>query len=224
MQSEVNPGFPAPGENEGVEEISLDLNSCNLEGLRGFKMGMGAPQLDSPSDCTTLSTISTMTATPLDQKHRFHLFFAYNSKDKAWVEQVVQRLEEDPYNYRCCFADRDFDNKVTHLQNILCSIMLSQRVIVVLSPVFVEESWVDYEDGISHLTSLSQRRQRIIPVLLEECSIPDSLRMSQPIDVRHESFWDVLFQSLQIGKYKKPQTIDYRTWCACPGIPREFSF
>ena len=85
-------------------------------------MGMGAPQLDSPSDCTTLSTISTMTATPLDQKHRFHLFFAYNSSDKDWVEKVVQKLEEDPYNYRCCLPERDFDNKVTFLQNILCSI------------------------------------------------------------------------------------------------------
>ena len=162
---------------------------------------MGAPQLDSPSDCTTLSTISTMTATPLDQKHRFHLFFAYNSSDKDWVEKVVQKLEEDPYNYRCCLPERDFDNKVTFLQNILCSIMLSKRVIVVLSHAFVKDSWVDYEESIAHLTSLSQRRQRIIPVLLDECSIPESLVMSQPIDVRHESFWDVLFQSLTIGEY-----------------------
>ena len=169
--------------------------------LNGLRFGYGLPaNIDSPSDCTTLSTISNVTATPLDHKYRHHLFFAYHEKDQFWVDHVVRKLESEPMNFRCCYSARDFDETVPFVQNILCSIMLSQRIVVVLTPSFVGESWSLYEEGITHVTSLSQRRQRVIPVVLEECLIPESLRVTPPIDVSHDAFWDGFFQSLTIGK------------------------
>lgn len=112
----------------------------------------------------------------------------------------MARLEDEPYNYRCCLADRDFDDKISHLQNVLCSVMLSQRVIVVLTPDFVNDSWGEYEDALAHLTSLSQRRQRIVPIVLEQCPlIPESLRSMQALDARDGTFWETLFSSLFPG-------------------------
>ena len=184
------------------EEISLDLNG-SPNGYHGFKFGRDIQTLDSPSECTTLSTISTATvATPLDQKHRYHLFFAFNVKDKIWVDHVVERLESDQHNYKCCIADRDFDtnDSTTYVQNILCSVMLSHYIVVVLTPHFVRETWSTYEEGLSHIMSLTLRKQRIIPVLLEECEVPDSLRMLQAVDVRHGDFWDSLFNAMSVGK------------------------
>jgi hypothetical protein len=199
MQSEVQNGLPSGAPS--CEEIALDINGSGLA-LNGLRFGYGfSANIDSPSDCTTLSTISNVTATPLDHKYRFHLFFAYNEKDKFWVDNVVRKLESEPMNFRCCYAERDFDENVSAVQNVLCSIMLSQRIVVVLTGSFVSESWSLYEESITHLTSLSQRRQRVIPVLLEECAIPESLRVTQPIDVSHDASWDGLFQSLTMGKF-----------------------
>ena len=186
------------------EEISLDLNGSPNGFHNAFKYGRGDIQpLDSPSECTTLSTISTATvATPLDQKHRYHLFFASHKKDRPWVDQVVEKLESDSHNYRCCLAERDFDtaDSSTYLQNILCSVMLSHYIVVVLTPHFVKETWPDYEEGLAHLMSLTLRKQRVIPILLEECEVPDSLRMLQAVDVRHGDFWDSLFIAISVGK------------------------
>ncbi len=181
------------------EDISLDLGTLNGNS-HSFKFGYDYGNLDSPSECTTLSTISTSTATPLDQKHRYHLFFAYHNRDRIWVDHVVQRLEGEAHNFKCCFPERDFEDKVTQLQNILCSIMLSKRVIVVLTPHFIEEEWDAYEESISHLTSLTLRKHRVVPVLLEECEVPDSLRMLDIIDVRHGEFWDNIFVAINLGK------------------------
>ena len=92
-----------------------------------------------------------------------------------------------------------FSVQASAMQNRLCSIMLSQWVIVVLTDSFITESWPEYEESIAHLTSLSQRRQRVVPVLLEDCPIPESLRSMQPIEATNDDFWETLFQSLQIG-------------------------
>ena len=183
------------------EEISLHLDG-RAGRFRGFtfKSSM-ADSLESRSDCTTLSTISVATtATPLDQKHRYHVFFAYSARDVIWVEYVVRRLESDPYHYQCCYAARDFNKTVTHVQNVLCSIMLSQRIVVVLTPDFVSSSWREYEENIVHLTLMSQCRLSVIPVMLEQCDVPESLRSWQLVSAHQESFWQSLLQALQPGQ------------------------
>ena len=106
-------GFP--GNSLPPDDICLDFDDSSLA-LAGLRFGGGIGQsLDSPSDCTTLSTVSTITASALDPKHRYHMFFAYCQADRAWVEQAVNKLESDIYGYRCCYADRDFDLKVRHV-------------------------------------------------------------------------------------------------------------
>ena len=202
VRSEDHHAFPGIHHRElSLEGVELTDYSLSRVGLKFGALGT-VQTLDSPSEtCTTLSTASTITASPLDQKHRYHLFFAYHPNDSAWVKRVVEKLEGEPYKFQCCFAERDYDKQVTQVQNALCSIMLSQRIVVVLTPVFIEESWGEYEESLSHLTSLSQRRQRVVPLVLEECNVPESLKTMQPIEMDHGLMdWEALFQSLELSE------------------------
>ncbi len=158
--------------------------------------------LESPSECTTLSTISTLTASPLDQKHKYHLFFAYHPANREWTQDLVKRLEAEPWAYKCCYADRDFDTKCNSTQNMLCSIMLSHRIVVVLTPKFLKELWDEYEESLAHLASMTLRKQRVIPIVLEETKVPDSLRMLRVVDARREDFWDVFLQNVCLGEWQ----------------------
>ena len=47
------------------------------------------------------------------------------------------------------------------------------------------------------------RKQRIIPVILEETEIPDSLRMLRAVDARRDDFWDVFLQNVCLGRFQK---------------------
>ena len=180
---------------------SLRLDGSQSDCVRGFTAFKSSMADSLESDCTTLSTISmATTASPLDTKHRYHVFFAYSARDVIWVEYVVRRLESEPYHYQCCYAARDFNANVTHVQNVLCSIMLSQRIVVVLTPEFVNGSWGEYEESIMHLTLMSQCRLSIVLVTLEQCEVPESVKSWQLINAHDDSFWQCLLQSLQPGQ------------------------
>ena len=185
------------GTSGAYEEISLDMASLDTGPLI---FSHDIPVLESPSECTTVSTISTLTAVPLDNKYRYHIFFAYHSSDANWVRWLCERLEDEPYCYKCCRWDRDLDDSGPRTQQILCSIMLSHRVVVVLSPVFVKESWLEYEDSLAHLTSLTLRKRRVVPVILTTCEVPEYLRVQHALEVDHADFFDSLLHAICLGK------------------------
>ena len=142
-----------------------------------------------------------MTAHKLDAKYRYHAFISYNSSDAPWVRDLVQKLEGQPYGFKCCYDERDFDKNTSEIQNIVCSIMLSERIVVVLSPPYVASSWLQYEESISHITSITSHKQRVVAMVLAECEIPDALKMLNFISVQNKHYWNRLLLSLQHGEY-----------------------
>lgn len=46
----------------------------------------------------------TLAAPPLSELYRYHVFFSHCAQDVAWVQSVVERLQDAPYNYRCAFS------------------------------------------------------------------------------------------------------------------------
>ncbi|XP_064626799.1 uncharacterized protein LOC135487228 isoform X2 [Lineus longissimus] len=179
------------------EEISLDVQPCSLERSElGDQQSEANGQLASPEDISIEDL--QIPAHRLDDKYRYHVFVSYNANDRHWVEDdLIHRLEAEPHNFKSCFDQRDFDKNVSEIQNIVCSIMLSERIIIVLSPSYVENSWIQYEETIAHITAISQHKQRVIVLVLEDCEIPDALKMLNYISVHSKNYWNRLLLSLQ---------------------------
>lgn len=135
----------------------------------------------------------------LDEKYRYHAFVFYHHSDRQWVLSLIRKLESPPYNFKCCYDLRDFYRNTSVVQNTVCAMMLSERIIIAVSPAFVTATWREYEDTLVHLTALTQRKQRVIPILLEAQStdLPEPLRNLSCIQAASPKHWEQLLMALR---------------------------
>ena len=82
----------------------------------------------------------------------------------------------------------------------MCSAMLSERVVLVLSKQYVQETWFVFEKILRQLTQMSLHNQRIMGVLLEDCDIPDTLGELYFLDTSDPDFFDVFIKRLKTGE------------------------
>lgn len=140
-------------------------------------------------------------APPIQDMYRYHVFFSHSSEDREWVEHMVAHLEAPPFNYTCAYASiQDEADQSTLQQRILCAAMLSERVVLVLSTCYVQETWFSFEKTLKQLTQMSLHNQRIMGVLLEDCHIPDSLGELYFLDSSDPDFFHVFTKRLKTSK------------------------
>lgn len=97
----------------------------------------------------------------------YDIFVCYSQADRQWVfEHLVARLE-DGGRYRVCVHERDFTVGQEITENIITSIDRSRKVVMVLSPAFVDSSWCMFELQLASHKILDERRNKLILVLLE---------------------------------------------------------
>ncbi|XP_045123796.1 toll-like receptor 13 [Portunus trituberculatus] len=97
----------------------------------------------------------------------YDIFVCYSQADRQWVfEHLVARLE-DGGRYRVCVHERDFTVGQEITENIINSVDRSRKVLVVLSPAFVDSSWCMLELQLASHKILDERRNKLILVLLE---------------------------------------------------------
>lgn len=143
----------------------------------------------------------TVSAPPIQDLYRYHVFFSHCPDDREWVEHMVAHLEAPPFNYTCAYASlQDEAEPATLQQRILCAAMLSERVVLVLSRRYVEETWFSFEKTLKQLTQMSLHNQRIMGVLLEDCDIPESLGELYFLDSSDPDFFHVFAKRLKTSK------------------------
>ncbi|XP_055887252.1 uncharacterized protein LOC106066613 isoform X2 [Biomphalaria glabrata] len=143
----------------------------------------------------------TVSAPPIQDLYRYHVFFSHCPEDREWVEHMVAHLEAPPFNYTCAYASlQDEADPGTLQQRILCAAMLSERVVLVLSKRYVEETWFSFEKTLKQLTQMSLHNQRIMGVLLEDCDIPESLGELYFLDSSDPDFFLVFTKRLKTSR------------------------
>ncbi|XP_041349006.1 uncharacterized protein LOC121368379 [Gigantopelta aegis] len=119
-------------------------------------------------------------AVPNGKTH--HLFFSHSSDDQQWVEMCVERLEQD-YGIKCLWPPRDFTPGKPIVSLIEDGMSRAMKIVLVLSPEYIDSGWCSYERHLAFVLSVQERRNCIIPVMLETCPVPDVLRTVNYIDV-----------------------------------------
>ncbi|KAK4317056.1 hypothetical protein Pmani_011868 [Petrolisthes manimaculis] len=110
---------------------------------------------------------TTLVAKEDDQHYLYDTFVCYSQTDRQWVfEHLVARLEGDG-RYRVCVHERDFAVGQEITDNIIASIEKSRKVVMVLSPSFVDSSWCMFELQLASNKILDERRNKLILVLLK---------------------------------------------------------
>ncbi|XP_076462429.1 uncharacterized protein LOC143294818 [Babylonia areolata] len=142
----------------------------------------------------------SLTAPALSELYRYHVFLSHCEQDVGWARDMAARLQAPPYGYSCAYTPEEERDPATLEQKLLCAAMLSERVVMVLSQRYVQETWFVFEKVLRQLTQMSLHNQRIMGVLLEDCHIPDTLGELYFLDTSDPDFFEVFTKRLKTGR------------------------
>ena len=118
---------------------------------------------------------------------QYHTLVCYAEKNKKIASELKIFLETE-YNLQVCIDFANFIPGKATADNITESITSSESVIFLLSPEFLEKHWAPWELKTAvydfNASQKSENPKKIIPVLLEECKVPDELKIYTPIKMK----------------------------------------
>ncbi|XP_063423305.1 uncharacterized protein LOC134707474 isoform X2 [Mytilus trossulus] len=123
--------------------------------------------------------------------YEYDFFISHSHKDEDWVTNILLRYLESQFDeqdvaFKGCIADRDFIPGTSILDNIIGAIKKSNKVLLILTDHFVSSNWCQYEADRAVIKSLnldSKDINCVIPIVLEECTIPDKIDHLNFIDM-----------------------------------------
>ncbi|KAL3842914.1 hypothetical protein ACJMK2_020889 [Sinanodonta woodiana] len=139
---------------------------------------------------------------PLSNNKIYHVFFCYRDipNDKLWVKETVNKLENE-FGFICCDHERDFLAGTKVIANIKFGIKNSEKVVCVLSKEGLDSEYLRLETEMAHKEGIDKRENLLIPVVLDDCEIPDELKLLTYIDARKEisekTWWPKLIAAIE---------------------------
>ncbi|CAC5399241.1 unnamed protein product [Mytilus coruscus] len=187
-------------------DIELRRKGSFDESLAEHSYRFGTKFYDTITYSESLDFDISLSAPDLHELYRYHVFFSHCNEDKSWVCSIMNKLESEPYNYKCSYGDFQNANKLSFFQSALCSAMLSERVVVVLTPNYVKTAWKEFREILQNLTEKSLYRQRMLVVLLKDCMIPEPLQQLGFLDARESDFFPCFVR--YVGSDRLPRSSD----------------
>ncbi|XP_062620549.1 uncharacterized protein LOC134282119 [Saccostrea cucullata] len=121
-----------------------------------------------------------------DKAYEYDLFIIHSSEDSAKATELMMDLE-NRFTMKCCFADREFLPGTEIIENITNFMDKSDRILMLISPASVNSGWCWQELQEAFRKNVQEKRNCIIPVLLEDTEVPKLLRNITYIDFQKET-------------------------------------
>lgn len=126
------------------------------------------------------------------------VFISYSSKDRAFVERLSEKLIENRVGvWLDKWEMKPGDSLIDKMQSGLDD---SSYLLVVLSKHSVESEWCKKERNAGLIKEINSKNVVLIPILLEDCSIPMFLQEKVYADFRSDfdNGFKELFRSLSV--------------------------
>ncbi|XP_077149195.1 uncharacterized protein LOC143810207 [Ranitomeya variabilis] len=136
----------------------------------------------------------------------YHVFISFSGVDSRWVHQLIHRLEVTFPSIKICSHDRDFTAGKTIIENMTESIQRSQKMLMVLSPDFVQSRWCLFEANLSMFQDCMSHKA-IVPVMLKPCPMPLYLSHLTYLEAEDEQFFEKLCNRLLRNNAKEAEDI-----------------
>ena len=100
---------------------------------------------------------------------RHDAYVTYHREDEDWVdEELVANIEEGEEPFRLCLRTRDIRAGRLIFNELSLRIQRSRKILVILSPRFVEDNWCYFELNMAHHRVLEENPNVMIFIILEE--------------------------------------------------------
>ena len=136
------------------------------------------------------------------------VFISHSYQDKKFVNLLSTRLIKDGIQVWTDEKELAVGDNIA--EKINDAINKTDYFIVVLSKNSTKSNWVSFELSATRLNEISKQKNIILPVLIEDCEIPFSLRDRLFSDFRFsfEEGYEKLFTALKAQTTKKLQETD----------------
>ncbi|XP_062570035.1 toll-like receptor 2 type-2 [Saccostrea cucullata] len=103
-----------------------------------------------------------------DEEFLYDAFIAYNTNDRKWImSELVQMLERN-HKYKLCLHERDIIPGGVYVEDIVESIDMSRKLILVLSNHFMDDQWCKYETALASHTLADGDSHKLFLILLQD--------------------------------------------------------
>lgn len=136
------------------------------------------------------------------------VFISHSNRDKKFVNMLSSRLTEDGIHVWIDEKQLAIGDNIA--EKINDAISKTDYFIVVLSKNSTKSNWVSFELSATRLKEISQDKNIILPILIEDCEIPFSLQDRLFLDFRFsfEGSYEKLIGALKAKATKKLQETD----------------
>ena len=117
----------------------------------------------------------------------YDLFLSYANEDEQFVEQFVNKLENDHLFIVCCHR-RDFCAGVPSLENMERAVTRSKRTVCYLTANYLKSEWCMWEFMMALNLDLEYKRHRLIVVKHESLSINAISNLSARAHLTHYTY------------------------------------
>jgi len=127
----------------------------------------------------------------------YDVFISYSSKDADWVRGTLLPALEGA-GLRVYIDFRDFEIGTPSLINMERGVEQSRHTLVVLTPNWINSEWTEFESLLVGTADPAARRRKLIPLMLERCTLPPRIAMLTYVDFSQGNL-DLAWQRLLRG-------------------------
>lgn len=132
---------------------------------------------------------------PAPDPFRYDAFISYSRHDGAWVRSVLlARLERE--NLLICIDYRNFEIGLPSLVNMENAVTHSRKTLLALTPSWIASQWTEFESLLIQTSDPVGRGRRILPLLVEPCTLPPRLALFTYLDLTNPAEYDFQFGRL----------------------------
>lgn len=132
---------------------------------------------------------------------QYDFFVSHSEKDKDWVNNMLRpNLEEydEEIKFKGFIPSRDLIPGEYQFTGFINGFNKCHKLLIVLTPTYLKDNYQKYISDLLLNHSIKMKKT-IIPIILKNCSIPDTLKIFTPIYFTNGSDWDRLRMSLTIN-------------------------
>lgn len=129
--------------------------------------------------------------------NRYDVFISYSHNDIAWVRDVLVPYLES-HHFIVAVDYRDFQGGAFSIDEMERCVIESRHLIAVFSQAYFNSDWGKLENVMAQTQDPGATQRKLVPILMQDCSIPLRLSIINYIDLRKDEAlkWNMLIQSL----------------------------
>ncbi|MEO5370601.1 MAG: TIR domain-containing protein [Magnetococcus sp. DMHC-1] len=117
-----------------------------------------------------------------NRQYKYDVFISYSSKNKEVINKLAERLRGDKFKvwldtWICKPGDQIEQNIINGLKD-------SRVCLLALSCHYIKSEWTKMEQNIAYFRDPYNEDKRYVPILLDDCEIPESLKNIVGIDYK----------------------------------------